>query len=263
MIWVNDFDPFLSGSIIIITILFVAVSGLLLLRNRLHNLLKITPETNDVINGFFSGGGVIYSLIIGLVAISAWQNRDAVDVLANKEALSIATLYRSSSLLKEPTKTELEDKIINYLDYVINIAWPAHKKGIVPNEGAVVMSDLLKSLSTYQVSSPVEQVFFAETISQYNKLIENRRMRIQAVGTHIPSVFWFFMILGGVLMIVATYAFYIPSLSLHIALTSMFSIFLGFALFLIAAIDNPMRGYTGISPYAYQSIIVVPHKTAN
>ncbi len=195
-----------------------------------------------------------------MVAISAWQNRDNVSILANKEALSIASLYRTSSLLKEPIKSEIQNKIETYRDYVIYKAWPAHKNGIIHPDGAIIMTDILKSLSNYPASSLSEQAYLAETLSQYNHLTENRRMRIQAVGTHIPSIFWLFMIFGGVLMITATYAFYIPSLYLHIALTSLFSIFLSFSLFLIAVIDYPMRGYTGISPYPYQSILVVPHK---
>ncbi|QJD30099.1 bestrophin-like domain [Methylococcus geothermalis] len=52
-----------------------------------------------------------------------------------------------------------------------------------------------------------------------------------------------------------TYMFHLPSLKTHLLLTGIFSLFLGFVIFLIAALDNPFRGEMGVSPEVYASVL--------
>ena len=87
--------------------------------------------------------GMLYGLLLSLVAVSTWQNLEYVDGLANKESTAIVELYRDVSTLEEPAKDKLHQDLEDYLNYIINVAWPGHKLGKVPSGGTVILTHFI------------------------------------------------------------------------------------------------------------------------
>jgi ABC-type branched-subunit amino acid transport system permease subunit len=94
----------------------------------------------------------------------------------------------------------------------------------------------------------------AEALTAFNKLVEARRMRMDSVTTGLPAIFWGVIVAGGVLSIALTYTFHLPNLRSHLLLTGIYSLFVGFLIFLVVAMDNPFRGELSVSPEAYQHL---------
>ena len=51
------------------------------------------------------------------------------------------------------------------------------------------------------------------------------------------------------------YLFYTPNLKAHILVTCLYGSFMGFMVFLLAAVDNPLRGEVSISSEPYQAVL--------
>jgi hypothetical protein len=255
MYWIYDISTELLCVVVVSLFVFLSCFGLLCTRDFFYNRFNISADSNDVINGYISGMGMLYGLLLGLVAVATWENYDNVDSIVGKESTSISQLYRYVSTLQNPTKIELQDNLKEYLIYVIDVAWPAHKHGEVPSGGTIIMTQFLKTLSTYKANSVEEQVYLGEIFTAYNSLIENRRMRMLAVDSGIPEIFWVVIIIGGGLNIIATYLMYLPSLKTHLFITVLFSSLLGLILFLLIAVDHPLRGETSISSEAYSNLL--------
>jgi hypothetical protein len=258
MYWIYDIPTWALGLLIIGPILLVSSTVLILCRTWIYRHFRLSNDTNDGINGFFSAMGMLYGLLLGLVAVSSWQNLEYVDGLANKEATAIAQLYRDVSTLDESAKTKLHQDLKDYLNFVINVAWPAHKLGKVPSGGTVILTRFLARLSTYHTDNVEQQVYLAEVFTAYNRLIEDRRLRMHAVAdTGIGPIIWTVILVGGGLTLSGSFLIHLPTLKGHLFMNSLFSILLGLMIFLLAAIDQPFRGEMGVSPSAYITTLAV------
>jgi ABC-type Mn2+/Zn2+ transport system permease subunit len=76
-------------------------------------------------------------------------------------------------------------------------------------------------------------------------------LRLASVNTGVPAVFWAVILIGAFFNIVLSYLYHTSSLKMHVLLTSIFSIFLGLMIFLVAAVDNPFRGEVSVQPDEY------------
>jgi hypothetical protein len=255
MYWIYDIQTWQLGILSVATFLGVAITGLLLSRTWIYQKFRLSNDTNEAVNGIVAGAGVLYGLLVGLVAVAAWESYAEVDNLASKEAAAVAALYMDISTLQEPEKTKLQQDMKNYLIYVIDVAWPAHHAGKGPTGNTRILSGFLGTLSDYHAKSDEQRIFLSEVFTAYNKLIEARRMRLASVDTGVPYVFWVVIIVGGILSIFLTYFFHLSSLNTHAALTGTFSIFVGLMVFLIASVDNPFRGDVGVKSDAYVSTL--------
>ena len=252
MFWIYEIPTWLLCVLIIGPILLFSTTVLILRRTWIYHRFRLSDDTNDGINGYFSAMGVLYGLLLGLIAVSSWENLEYVGTLANKEATSVAQLYRDVSTLDQPAKTKLHQELEDYLNYVINVAWPAHKLGKVPTGGSVILTRFLATISTYHTSNVEQQVFLAEVLTAYNKLIEDRRLRMHAVDdTGIDSITWVVILVGGGLTLIGSFFIHLPTLGGHLCMNSLFSILLGLMIFMLVAIDQPFRSELGITPIAY------------
>lgn len=252
---IYDIPNWLFGLITISTFVLVAALGLIVSRRWTARIFRLSEGTNSTVNGFLAAVGVMYSLLAGLVAVATWQNQEAATATASKEAELIFVLYRDVCAFPEPQRHELQDRLKQYLHFVIDVAFPAHRRGETANGGTRILSDFQGILTAYQPATANQQIMLSEAFTAFNKVVEARRMRINAVDAGIPSVFWTVIMAGAVFSIMLTYMFCLPSLKTHLFFTGIFSLFLGFVIFLIAALDNPFRGDIGVSPAVYVSAL--------
>jgi len=255
MYWIYDLPTWAMGIVITLSFLLPALLGLMAGRTWIYRTFRLSDETNESVNGFVAGAGVLYGLLLGLVAVATWQNYDSANTLASKEASSIAALYRDVCAFPEPERGRLQDHLEKYLHYVIDVAWPAHRRGEVPRGGTIILSKFQGVLAAYQPTTANQQGILSEALTAFNKLVEARRMRMDSVATGLPSVFWVVILAGAVLSIALTYTFHLPALKTHLLLTGIFSLFVGFLIFLVAALDNPFRGELSVSPGSYTLVL--------
>jgi Protein of unknown function (DUF4239) len=172
---------------------FVGVSwfGAIFVCPLLTRFLPKQRGWNDIVGYFLSFFSVIDGLLLGLLAVAAYQNLSDVDKTAALEATSLASLYRDISSYPEPNRTELQDLLRDYTRYVIEEAWPLQRKGIVPAGGVDRITTFQARLTTFEPQTKGQEALHAEALHQYNNLLEHRRMRLYSVKTSIPPFIWY------------------------------------------------------------------------
>ena len=78
--------------------------------------------------------------------------------------------------------------------------------------------------------------------------MELRRERLFSVGTGLPAVVWWVLLIGAALNIALTYLFSVERLGAHLLLTLALTVFVALLIFLIAAMDHPFRGSSRSAP---------------
>jgi hypothetical protein len=106
--------------------------GTILCRPFVARRVQDQTRLNEVLGDFLQYFGVIYGLLLGLLAVATYQNHTDVEKAVAGEASSLAALYRDISAYPEPDRTELKALIREYTRSTIEDAWPLQRKGIDP-----------------------------------------------------------------------------------------------------------------------------------
>ncbi len=246
--WLYDIPTWAMFVLVVSVTMLVAVGGCLLLRDRFDRWLGLTFETNDVVGNFLSFTGLFFGILLGLVAVGAWDGYNNADSALNDETANVAALYRDVSELPDPYRNKAKYAMRHYVDLVVNTEWPQQRVGRIPSIGAVGLDMVSTVLYDVPIVTARDEMIVSTALSQFNSLVEARRHRLATVDDGLPSSLWTVIILGVVINLVITWLFVIRNRRLDILMNVLVSAALGSVLAFIIAMDNPYRGELSVSP---------------
>ena len=242
-----------------LAIMFAGVSllyflgGCLLVRPIIRRLIPSLSGANDIVGNILSGFGVFYGLLIGLIAVAAYQDFDEVGDNVSKEVVALSALYEDVKAFPDPDGQNLRWLLRDYCRYVIKYAWPLQREGIVPEGGRIRVVAFQEKLLRIEPRSRREEIDHAEALHQFNIFLEARQAVLNSVTTGIPAVMWYVVIVGAMINLALVWMFD-SKLANLLVLGGLLAFFLGTIIFLIAAMDNPLRGDISISPDQFESL---------
>ncbi len=244
----------LCGFIIVGAFVLIAVAGLPLFQWLTAGRLRITEEQNNDIIFFASAIAVFYSLTVGLIAVGVWTAYSNVGDIVSAEATSLGTFYRDVSGYPEPTRSQLQAEVRDYIEFIINQSWPSQARGEIADDATRRLTTLQEKLAGFEPATTGQQVLHAETLHQYNELAGLRRKRVNAIGGGLPSVMWSVVLIGAFLTISVTYLLQIER-AVQLVLTGFLAMFIGLVVFVIASLDEPLSGPLAIDSHPYQLVL--------
>lgn len=235
----------------------VSLAGLLLVRRHLLPRLHYHDGANDAVSGTVQAIGVFYGITVGLIAVAVWNTNSTASELVSREAVSISTLHRDVSGYPSPVREELRAKLREYTVFIIEVAWPAQQRGQgqAIDKGTAILDDFQHKLYSFQPANVSQATLHSETLRGYNTLVENRRLRINAVSGGLSTVMWAVIWVGAAISIGIAYFFNIPDVKLHAILVALMGGFLAVVLFMIIINDKPFYGAVSISSDPYRLIL--------
>ena len=162
----------------------------------------------------------------------------------------------------KPMRDNLELMMRNYTRTVIDKEWPARKRGLAVEDGDAILDGLENLVMEFEPSTERQKIVHAEVLRSLNTVIEQRRLRLQAVSTGLPIGVWAVVLIGAIINGLLTYLFWVENLWLHVTLVALLAVFIALLVFLTAAMDNPFRGEFSVSSEAFQTIldkVMTPH----
>jgi hypothetical protein len=200
-----------------------------------------------------AGFSLFYGLLLGLLAVAAYQNYDEVRKSAFAEAASLANLFRDAARYPEPVRLEVQELLRDYTLYVIYKDWPAHRRGIIYRGGTNRLNMIQYAVLKFQPRTVSDELLHAQTLTDFKDFANARQSRIAGVQTEIPGVLWYAVAIGALINIVLIWMLEMRFFT-HIFLGGIVAFFLGVMIFVIASMDNPMRGEISVSPGKYQFV---------
>ena len=182
-------------------------AGCIFLRPILRQFVKYTAGSNDIVGYVLSCFGVFYGLLLGLIAVTAYQNVADAGGNVTRDAAALSALYEDVSRYPDPYGQNLRWLLRDYTRYVIHYAWPLQQRGIIPEEGTIRADAFQEELLDFQPSTPAEEILHAEALRQFNHFLESRRMRLFSVSSGLPASMWYVMILGAILNLAICWLF--------------------------------------------------------
>ena len=227
--------------------------GSIFIRPFLRQFIRSTPGSNDVVGYVLSCFCVFYGLLLGLIAVTAYQNVSDAGANVTREAAALSALYEDVSRYPAPHGQNLRWLLRDYTRYVIRYGWPLQRRGIVPQEGTIRTEAFHEKLLEFQPRSPAEEIIHAEALRQFNHFLEYRRMRLFSVKSSLPASMWYVMLLGAVFNIVLCWMFDMRFVA-QLVLGGILAAYLGAMMHLIFDMNQPYRGEVSISAEPFEAI---------
>ena len=242
------------GAAIIVTLCLFANVGLIVVRRKVIPRLNVDPADSEFTGAMLQSVMVFYGLAVALIAVSVWQTYSEVSKVVSEEATAIGALYRDVSGYPDAVRPTLQNELRDYIQDIIQKAWPAQQRRQVPKGGVALMNSFQGTLFSFEPTTESQKLLHAETLRAYNHMIQARRLRLDSVNTGLPGVMWVVIILGAFIGLSASFFFKVHDVRLHSIEVSLLAVFVGLVIFMILALDRPFRGDLGIPPDSYQLI---------
>jgi hypothetical protein len=91
--------------------------------------------TNETIGLATAGFSLFYGLLLGLLTVAAYENRERIQLSILNEASAIGSIYSTVTAYPEPYRSDLKEFLRDYVQFTIHRDWDAHRAGKIAEGG--------------------------------------------------------------------------------------------------------------------------------
>lgn len=231
--------------------------GCFLVRPLLRIFVRAGGSENEIVGAVLSAFGVLYGLLLSLIAVAAYQNLSEVKAEAVNEASMMIALYRDVTDLPPPCNEQLQSRLREYCRHTIEEEWPLQRKGQVPMGGYIKLAPIRTRILDFEPHTTRETLLQADAMKHLEAMAEHGRHRRYAAQEGIPAVMWYVMIVGTIINFALMWLFSMRFIT-QLFLGGLLAFFLGALILLIAVLERPYRSADfGVSPEAHQVVYEV------
>jgi Protein of unknown function (DUF4239) len=256
----NWFSTWLNGLsawplVLFICVFFVGITwlGIILIHPRLRQMVHGEEPSNEVIIHSASTFGLSYAVLLGLLTIATFDSIKNLTGTIDRETTNLSTLYRTADGYPEPLRGELKGLLRDYTRYVIDKDWPAHTRGVVLSGGEHRLQVLRQTVLSFEPTTKTLELLQNEMLRYLDAMTDSRQQRLSAVQERIPGVLWYIVVIGAFITIAFVWMLHMK-LTSQIMLGGITAFGLGMMVFLIYAMDHPLRGAVSVSPAEFNSV---------
>jgi hypothetical protein len=252
--WIYEVQPLLAIAVFGVTSVVVCWIGILISHRYVTAWVHQEPGLNPTLGDLLQYFGVIYGLLLGLLAVGTYQNHAEAEKAVSSEASALAGLYRDVSGYPEPYRTELRALVREYTRSTIEDAWPLQREGALPEmQVGNPVTEIFTRMSQFEPQTKGQEAIHQTALQQFTTFLESRRTRLYSSTAAIPSVMWYTVALGALVNTIFL-CLYNINLRAHLLLSGLISFFTATMICLIAIEDRPFRGQVGVSPEAFELV---------
>lgn len=204
-----------------------------------------------VLHAFVS---VVYAVALALMVVNVQSEFSAVEDAVLTEASKTSDLYRNLDGLVEPDRSRLQAEVRRYVDLVIDKEWPAANRGENSDETIRSIDYLARHVIQMHPSTPDAQVVQAALIQDVDDVLDARRKRLSLGQSSMSPIMWVIIAAGAIITIGFAAMFPMRRIGRQIAVMSMAATMFGLMIFLVIAMDRPLRGELSVQPDAFVMI---------
>ena len=273
--WLSGLSSLWLWTVVVLTGAGLTLAALWLVR---HTVLYATRKPpNDVI-GFVHGiVGVIYAVLLGFTIVVSWEQFAMSEKNVQGEVAIIGDLYNDNKLLSAAFREEqqtsatqrtptgdalnlMQWSLNNYVKAVVEDEWHAMAEGRDSDWAKASYGWIWQAYGRYAqfaTSTPLQGIFFSESLRKLNELGERRRTRLDDAHRALPPRFWMVLVLGGVLIIAFSLLYDVASIRVHAMIAASLAALICLSLALIVSLEHPFRGGTALSSKPFMDLLDV------
>lgn len=176
--------------------MIMSIVGFLLTRKWVRSFKS---HHNDVVSCFVATIGVLYAVLLAMIAVASWNNYTAVDSLVSEEADLVHAMFRDADAFPWPHRERFRSLLREYVDTVIHVEWPSLQQGLEEKRAAMAVDAIYSEWVSFVPATDKESVVATEIFQRLNTFQSVRRSRIQTGLSGLMPVLWIVVVVGAVL----------------------------------------------------------------
>ncbi len=249
---------FESPSWILSSILVVFPSMLLFLfflwvvRKTIH--IEVLKKNHDVAGFTFSIIGVLYSVILGFTVINVQNRYSQAEETIHTEAMMLSDLYRDAGFFLPEERNQIRAVLREYVQYILDEEWNLPAKRKIHVKTQLILEKLWKSYYAVTVKDEKTQVWYEQSISKMDNLMNTRLTRKFNSWEHLGGMMWSLLIVGAAITTCFMFFFGLENMRIQMLMTALLSGYLSFILYLVFSLDHVFQGPEAIKPFALEQV---------
>ncbi|HWF72796.1 MAG TPA: DUF4239 domain-containing protein [Solirubrobacteraceae bacterium] len=238
---------------IVLIAVSLALLGLILVRRSVE--LSQLKASHEVAGFLIAIVGVIYAVLLGFVVVIVWEQFGTTDSGVSAEAVAVGNLYRDAVALGNQGRP-LRAATRNYANSVVTVEWVSmadHQRESPQTD--IALNGMWRAVKDLRARNATQGDFLTNAITDVSTVSTQRRMRIEASGSEIPSTLWLVLIVGALICVAFTYFFGVDSFAAHALMVSALAAIISLSLLVILTLNLPFTGGVALGPDAMHSAI--------
>jgi hypothetical protein len=246
--WFEHLPPLL-GAIVVVGG-FVAVTlgvGRYMVRATQRELLR---EHNDLAGFIFAVIGVIYAVLLGLIAVGVWERFTDAEVRTFDEASQLTDVYRDAGGF--PKGAAIRADLRAYVEDVITKSWPQMERGVdshVTDDAAERVSRDVVDLAP-KTAGQID--LHAQMLAALDQSLIERDQRLGEDSSGLNGIMWTVLYIGGAVTIAFSLLFGFKANTLQFVMTGALALLIGLIIYLAMSLDFPYQGTIRVGPEAFE-----------
>jgi len=241
------------GVLIVSLAVALAVAGLAVAQRLVP--LPVREAHNAATGTVYAALYVMFGVTVGFSLYLVWQQYDAAQKAAEREAVTVEELYRLAGGFPEPERGRVQDLAVTYARVVVEEEWPLMREGRTSPRAAELADELRSSIQDFEPRTEAVQELRSEGLTQLDDLDEDRALRLLEVREGLPPIMWVVLVVGGVITVTFTYLFGMKSPWLHMLAVAALTVVVTLIIYTIAVLDYPFNGELRVGPHAFEMVL--------
>jgi hypothetical protein len=237
---------------LLVAVAIAVLAGLALVaaHRRYARWTRVLEGTEDIEGIYITVLGSIYAIFLAFMVFVVWTRFDAATQDVEHESAVLVDLYRAVQILPEPHEDELEKDLRAYAASVVQEEWPQMVDGKPSEQTPKHINQLWDDLAwlTAPGSAWADNAITAHILDQTGELARIRQCRLLHARLGIPTLLWWVLIGGAVLVAGFSVVFGAESFAAHSLKSGMIIALITMMLFAIYALNHPFSGAVCVSP---------------
>lgn len=232
----------------------LAEGGLLAVRKLVPAAALIA--TNDVIGNYLQTLGSIYAVLLAFVVFVVWTQFNEARSRVEVEANELVDLYRTSTGLPDPTRSEVQGRIREYVEQVAGPEWHAMACGDRHSfeKGDQLLDSMWHALNRCEAETNCHAALFSEALQRFNGVSDARTNRITSSQLKIPLALRILLYMGAIITIGSMYLFAVDSLWIHLIITGAMAGALSHILYVVQDLDDCFAGAFQVPRQSFERV---------
>jgi len=218
---------------------------------------RLKPEDNESAGFRHAFAGVVYAVALALIVVAAHERHGSVEQSILAEANAVGDLYRTLDAMPHGARERLQQLLVEYVNSEVSVEWDIVRRGGTSEHTWGLVDDLMRQLQRFEPANHHDELVQDRALKQAERLLDARRTRLFTGQRGVGEVAWAAIIAGAVITLGFACFFHGPSLRAHMLMMAMAGAMFGLMVFLLIALDQPLRGRYGIDPTDLENQLIL------
>jgi len=183
----------------------------------------------------------VYGIVLAFVIVNQYNDYASTRDQVQSEALNMEDVYRAAHGFSQPTRGELIATVDDYARTVVLREWNDLAHGHDNPRAAGDLDRMYALMWSYHPTQPATVALYQSALGFLHDAHVGRHHRVDAAIDTLPSVLVWFLVLGAIATVLASYLLGFSRRHHYVVPTSL-ACLLGFTLLLSMELDFPFSG---------------------